>query len=466
MDVPRLLGLVLAALALPRLALAQSDSAWWAVVTSDDVYVRSAPSVESSYPFLQVRTGDVVRVAEESAGWARVLMQGPTFKDAYGFVRADRRVTLAPDKRTAEVTARTDVFAPNLSARSSPDSSWKSIARIDPGRTVVVLESIEGQRDTVYKVPMPPHAEGWINLAFLKRATDADLAKAGVTASDRAPANTPGQTPAQAPTGATSPAAPGAGTPGAGATAPNAGTQPTGTEGTGASPGAGANGIGAASTSPPGAGAPGAAPAEGGTTPITMEPGAVVEVDERATVIEETIDRIQLSDLEARFKVLLMEETETAEVGPLREAYVAFAMQDSVSAANRDFALARAEQLLLRTEVQQRLQRLRRLRNRTDVELEGVRAIVVAAENRQAYAAIGRLNASSVFNGDRLPLLFRVQDPAGGQTVAYVAPVEGIELFPLLGQLVGVVGTPRYDSALRVNVVTPVRVDILTRAGS
>ncbi|MCA9284323.1 MAG: SH3 domain-containing protein [Phycisphaerales bacterium] len=453
MPVSRLFGALLVVLAFARVAAAQDAAAWWAVVTADDVYIRTAPSVESSYPFMQVKTGNVVKVAQDSAGWAKVLMVGPTFKGAIGYVRADRKVTLAADGRTAEVTARTDVFAPNISARSSPDSSWKSVARVDPGRTLAVLETIEGQRDTVYKVPMPSTGEGWINLTFLRRATDAELAAAGVQPTPPPPPVTP---PATDGTTSDGTASDGTASDGTAAATPTGTTAPAGTD----------TGSSAETAPPPDAGtepASDTAPATGET--VTLQPGEVViGTDGTTTVVEEIAPRIKLEDLEAMMKVLMKEDPENAEVGVLREAYLEYAVQPDTSASKRDFALARAEQLQLRVEVQERLQRLRRLRDRADIEVMGIREVVVAAENRQAYAAIGRFNASSVFDGKRLPLLFRVQDPAGGQTVAYVAPAEGLELFPLLGQLVGVVGTARYDQALRVNVVTPVRVDILTRA--
>jgi hypothetical protein len=73
------------------------------------------------------------------------------------------------------------------------------------------------------------------------------------------------------------------------------------------------------------------------------------------------------------------------------------------------------------------------------------------------------LNASTVYDGNRLPLLFRVTDPAAGQTVAYVAPKDANRLTTMVGLLVGIRGTKRFDEALKLNIIDPGTVDILTQ---
>src|SRR5690606_22060354 len=46
----------------------------------------------------------------------------------------------------------------------------------------------------------------------------------------------------------------------------------------------------------------------------------------------------------------------------------------------------------------------------------------ILSEGRVRYDAIGRLQASSVYNGENLPLRFRLVDPASGRTLVWVQP--------------------------------------------
>ena len=74
---------------------------------------------------------------------------------------------------------------------------------------------------------------------------------------------------------------------------------------------------------------------------------------------------------------------------------------------------------------------------------------------------MGRLNASTIYDGKRLPLLYRVQDDGTGQTVAYMRPGSSFDLTGMLGQLIGIVGEKSYDGVLRLNLIAPRRIDVL-----
>ncbi|MEM9413909.1 MAG: SH3 domain-containing protein [Planctomycetota bacterium] len=76
------------------------------------------------------------------------------------------------------------------------------------------------------------------------------------------------------------------------------------------------------------------------------------------------------------------------------------------------------------------------------------------------YQAIGRLEVSSVYDGQSLPRMYRLVDPSG-RTVAYVAPTPAIDESDLLNTLVGVVGTASYDPALKLRIITPEQLDAL-----
>lgn len=78
------------------------------------------------------------------------------------------------------------------------------------------------------------------------------------------------------------------------------------------------------------------------------------------------------------------------------------------------------------------------------------------------YTAVGLLQPSTVYDGQSLPLLYRVVDAApSGRTIAYVEPSDEINVAGMLNQLVGIVGETKYDRALKLKVITITRADVL-----
>ncbi len=85
-------------------------------------------------------------------------------------------------------------------------------------------------------------------------------------------------------------------------------------------------------------------------------------------------------------------------------------------------------------------------------------------QSGRAYSMVGRLASSAVYNGDRLPLMYRVQsiDPlTGPRTIGYVRPNQGDRLDSRLGQIVGIIGATTDDDALSLRIIRPERVDVL-----
>lgn len=439
-----------------------ASKSYWAAVTADNVFVRSGPSVQSSYPFGKLRLGDMVEVLEESYGWAKVRCTGPAFSEVVGYVPADRRLTLAADGSTLTITAKTEVKAPNIGNKASPDASWKPIARLNPGDTLKVVGEAEGDREKVYKVVLPESAEGWVNLNFVRRATPAEV-EASRAAPAKAPAMAAGgaeQAPAgspKEPAGAKPKNARGGKTPGdshvAGADR---------TAGTDASPSV--TDDGAAGAPPP---APaGGAPAEQGreaepavvAKPRRSEPPALTPAQTEAAA-----RRAAFEDLEAIWGAVKAEPLASAELGALRGRYLELLEQPLLARDIRAMATARVEQLNVKLELQERIYRLQAMRADLDLDLDRIRAVRLAIEARSDYDAVGVLNASTVYDGKRLPVLYRLQDPGVGQTVAYVVPKEDFQLSTMLGVLVGIKGAKRYDESLRVNIIEPRSIDILTQ---
>lgn len=82
------------------------------------------------------------------------------------------------------------------------------------------------------------------------------------------------------------------------------------------------------------------------------------------------------------------------------------------------------------------------------------------------YTIVGRLTTSTLFDGTRLPRMFRVQAIGGSmtRTLAYIRPEAVRDLDRKVGQIVGVIGTQAIDPSLQLNIITPTRVDVLEAA--
>lgn len=206
-------------------------------------------------------------------------------------------------------------------------------------------------------------------------------------------------------------------------------------------------------------------------TPDAEEQGDAASSDAASTQRDDTmteaesiasrLENASLEDLEQAFEQLRKEPIETAEVQPLRRMYESFAEQRAENESEKRFAMARANQLEIWSDVQTRRAEIAELRQRADRTLERTEAARLASDAAADYVAVGRLAASTIYDGRRLPLMLRVQDPGTGRTVAYVEPNDELNLVGMIGQLVGIVGERSYDGGLRLNIVEPRRVDLL-----
>lgn len=87
-------------------------------------------------------------------------------------------------------------------------------------------------------------------------------------------------------------------------------------------------------------------------------------------------------------------------------------------------------------------------------------------ERQRIYTIIGRLIPSTVYDGDRLPLLYRVQSPEPGtaRTLGYLQPSKELDLTGKLGQIVGMVGETKFDDTLKATLIIARRVDVVSLA--
>lgn len=443
-------------------ATAGDASSYWAVVTGNGVNLRSGPSAQSAYAFGKLRQGDLVRVVKEDYGWARVQTQGSAFGDVIAFVPADRRVTVSSDGATATVNARTELRAPNVDAGSSPDKSWKQIGAVDAGTTLTVVGTAEGEKESVLKVKVPASAEAWVNLTFLRRASEAESASAANAVAVSAPAAPAATAPANAnaPTAdaATAVSAPvnaepaGTAAPAAAApeTAPTAGVSPT--------TGGGIESISSPVIPPLLGEQPKNASVAAAETPA---PTATEEA-KRPAKPRFVSRRATLDDLESQFKAVRAQPQADAEFEALKAKYEELANANDASGSVKGMADARSRQLTLLIETQTQVQELERKKASADTNRKGIAELILNIQRRADYTAIGVLNASAVYDGSRLPELYRVCDPTTGATIAYVEPNPDIPMATMVGTLIGVRGGKAFDPALRLTVISPLSMELLT----
>lgn len=413
----------LLAIASPLSAQAPADGGRWHRVNSDNAFVRSDASATVAYPVGRVPRDTLVLVVEDRFGWARVRPRGDAFGSLHAFVAAEHATVTGGDRVVVDV--RTPLKAANFAAREDPARSWKEIARLEPGATLEFVETVAAEGRSFHKVRLPESAEAWINLSFLAPATAQEIAamQASLAAASASPAESP---------------------------------EPTVVAG----------GLELVAPRSPAPAAVSASRAAIETVPRGADEREVEAVGIEVLVAEPAAASPRqptLDDLESAWKAFQARgdaERQLGDFTELRDRYLVLASSTS-SAAARHRATLRAEQILLQTEIQSRLLELRRMQERNLMDLQAIRDIRELMESRGDFDAVGRLNASLVYDGSRLPLLFRLQEPGEGATVAYLVPTRDFALAELTGQLVGVSGDLRYDEALRLNLITPRRVEIL-----
>ncbi|MCH7798900.1 MAG: hypothetical protein IID28_10720 [Planctomycetes bacterium] len=412
---------------------AQTEQAfpYLATVTTEE-FVRAGADVRF-YPFGRVQTGDVVKVIGEKAGWARVATVGPAFEEFFGYVRyatsSIPSFRLSLDGASGSTIGPTDIFAPNLDARMDPASSWKPATTLAANRTLRVIETTTLATEVVHKVVLPADAEGWIDLQRLRPATPAEVSvweaamkeSTGAPPVSRAP-DRPAMPITLAPiTHAPSARAPITQAP-VGRAAPN---------------------VGMAIEVPP---------AMVPNTPVAVRPRPVSPERRRA--------RIMLDDLEAAYARLLVEPTESAEVGPLRLLYLDLAKRSRDSRSISRFAKTRAQQLALWSEVQRRRLDLAGALDRARRTTESAESARLVMEAMDRYEVVGLLDASTIYDGKRLPKLLRIRDDTG-RTLSYLEPDDRFDYAKLLGHRIGIVGDRSDDNGLRVTLIDPRRIDVL-----
>lgn len=436
----------------------------WMVVTSDRVNLRCG-SGSPWYAVMQVGQGDLLRADGEDYGWIRVRYP----EGAPALVRA-REAELDEDAGVVTLTAPSPLRALNMTG--GVQTCWRQLMESAlPAGTV--LRYVETRTDesgeTGYVVVAPEGAKGFVAKQFVRDATRAEIdahQREGEQQAEQ-PARTPPQAAQTDDAGAQD---------GAGDDAQEAAQG--GEDGEMTEPALAEAPAGAQEEAQGDAGemAQGDAPADDGMDAGTEE---IVEAYEEAAeelaaegdgeagagdapaAVRETPT---LEGLGGAFERVMKQDAEDAELETLIGEYEGLraTLGDSqTDRAHQEAIDTRLELLRLRLDVQRRLQRIAEVELEADENTGRVRTAIDSLD--PTYTAVGRLSVSAIYDGRRLPLMFRLVSVESGpsRTIAYVTPESGVDVRGRIGTVVGVVGERVERSTLKLPLIRPTRIDVI-----
>ncbi len=454
-----LVGATLATTVFARSALAQARPVdpYVAVVTTATAL--RAGDAMLYYPVANVAVNTMLRVDGESGNWLRVSYP------------AGGRALVRPDECSPNVD--------NTGVRLTKPSTLRALhaeigergsffpllqAPLASGTEFKVIDTLKDDAGKIaaYIVAVPGEARAFIAAGNTRRASAEESAQfMGTTASAASPGTIPATTPATATTPSTSPATQPATpptTPGAAPTTP-AGNAPveivvpaTGDR-TGTSAGTPAGTQTTPAVVPATPGAPNDAPAAPAVAPTPPAPPAPPKPNPIDVLVQQ-YDRVRQQ--------------------PLMEAELDSAITEfknfmgTLGGSPGDENLRRrlgkfVEAMELRVQVRDALRSRHETSRTLDGQQQRIGQQLVELSNSRVYAYIGRLIPSVVYDGQRLPLMYRIQspEPGTGRTIGYLVPDPKLDLQSKLGAIVGIQGESRFEDSMNAMIVVPTRVDVV-----
>ena len=184
------------------------------------------------------------------------------------------------------------------------------------------------------------------------------------------------------------------------------------------------------------------------------------EPEPAPTLSPELLQNVTLSEAEAAYAEIRDSNPNDAEFEALILIYRTISERPSTLPGDRTKAETRLRHIEIQRSMQRNIDALQRLENRTKADRARIEAIREALLDRADYTAIGRMSRSRVYDGRTLPLLYRLEDPSSGRTIAYVQPNDALSIQSGVGRIVGIVGTERDDPGYRIRIITPDRFEI------
>ncbi len=158
----------------------------------------------------------------------------------------------------------------------------------------------------------------------------------------------------------------------------------------------------------------------------------------------------------------------TAEVGELKAEYERAAKAASSKPELQTMLQKRVDALDLRIKTRDTIRKQEDARAAIDQKKSELSEEVAAWEKTRVYTVVGELQPSTVYDGKRLPLMYRVVSVGGSsvRTLGYLKASKDIDLTKMIGQVIGVIGDSTMDRSLMLNIIDPVRVVTLKEASA
>lgn len=406
------------------------------------------------YAVADLAAGSVLKINGESDEWARVLYP----EGVYPYVPASEARDLGNDR--IALTSASQLRAPSKLMGLS--GSWRSVYRTAlPAGTEFEIMGRETNTDgdvTAYAVkPLfgktvgtLPH--GYIRKDVIRDATDGEV-QAHLAATGGAPTTTPvAEKPVQTPAPAQPGQTPGDNTPANVNTEllnPINTTLPTG-EPVPTDP--------AAQTPPAGNNPDVIEQADVGTVPVTVP-------DDDAYADEYGIKPARLIELEDAFeeaRQLPRKELDTALEELLAEYQRALEATDEASVERA--LQSRIDWLKIRMDTRDARLELNAFLSETKNTRDRNTELVEKWRSGQAFDYVGRVLVSRVYDGQRLPKMFRLveNDPLNGPRTLGYLPEEGeLDAGRYVGQVIGVRGSIELNPASKLRIVKPQTVTVM-----
>lgn len=406
-------------------------------VVEDQVPIR-AGGAPQFYVVGQLQKGQKVQVEEIVFGWYKIIPP----PDVASVIAKDH-VQVQPDGKTALVSVEVaPVFAANIESTQDPNRHWRRQLNLARGQKVEII----GEDGTFWKIKPPAGAFVYVAPGAIRRVetpvptatTPQPTPQPSAALPPSQPTTGPAPSITPSPTTSTPPPTPPA--PSTAETAPAA--QPTPTPSPSAAP----------TVTPP--------PSPTPPTPVQPPQPAVRQAAKL------------FAEAEAAFKEAQSLPVEEQPLDHLLGLYRALQTRSDLLPSELRIVVARIAQLQRNAQIAAELRQIQGLRQEIQ-ERERMlqeQALRQAQENlalpdrAKHYDAIGMLQASAIYDGTRLPRLFRLVDPATQRTIAYVNPSPMLDPRIYLGQVVGLIGQRRYDQALQLALFEVREIDILQPA--
>jgi hypothetical protein len=436
-------------LAAPAQAQTRDVEPYFVTVTADESLLR-AGNLRSYYPIATLKPGTVLRVTGESDRWLRVEYP----KGLLALVRADHATLNEADgmvtlSRSGALKALSDTrYGIDGSFRDVQGPETPATTRLKHHRTET---STRGQ--VFYVVDAPKGAAGFIETDQTRRAIPSEVQayqSSHEQESDTQPVQTePVPTPTQAQPDNEGPVP----TPAEQEQTPR---RPAGTdsERTVMEP---------MRIEPAPIATPDLAPIQTPNQTPTQD-ATPAETPQRPGAALDAMPSLEA--LSAAFDAVHRQDTLAAEVDELVAAFERVLANTPATTDNestRAWLTQRLTLLDIRKQLQKSLQDVAAARARL---AEGNEQSAQAMEQLQAsaiYDYVGKLEKSAVYNGNRLPLMYRLVSIGDGapRTLGYIEPKEGLDLDRKLGVLVGVSGGGSQRADLRLSTIDASSVVVL-----